>query len=128
MRRSAAALNDRWSYASGSTYQRISLRSTALTGVPMPPRTPGRSRSDRSAETGQRRSASRARPGDRPRRRRRRPGPRPTGDLLAQRAEELLDVDGAVSKKSLQNRHFWRRQRASEDSTPAVGLASWNGE
>ena len=58
IRRSAAALNERWSYASGSTYQRIALRSTALTGVPIPPRRPGRSRSPRSAETGQRRSAS----------------------------------------------------------------------
>ena len=56
--RSAAALNERWSYASGSTYHRISLRSTALTGVPRPPRTPGRRRSERSAETGQSRSAS----------------------------------------------------------------------
>ena len=32
IRRSAAALNERWSYASGSTYQRIAFRSTALTG------------------------------------------------------------------------------------------------
>src|SRR5215831_17559505 len=52
MSRRAAALNDLWSYASGSTYQRISLRRTALAGVPRPPRRPGRSRSVRSAETG----------------------------------------------------------------------------
>ena len=56
--RSAAALKERWSYASGSTYQRISLRSTALAGVERPPRTPGRRRRPRSAETGQSRSAS----------------------------------------------------------------------
>ena len=56
--RSAAALNERWSYATGSTYQRISLRSTAFAGVPRPPRTPGRKRRLRSAETGQSRSAS----------------------------------------------------------------------
>ena len=31
---SAAALNDRWSYASGSTYQRIGFRRTAFAGVP----------------------------------------------------------------------------------------------
>ena len=36
IRRRAAALNDRWSYASGSTYQRISFLRTALTGVPIP--------------------------------------------------------------------------------------------
>src|SRR5262249_59571411 len=47
--RNAAALNERWSYASGSTYHRISLRSTAFTGVVRPPRTPGRSLSERSA-------------------------------------------------------------------------------
>ena len=45
IRRSAAALKDRWSYASGSTYQRIIFLRTALTGVPSPPRTPGRRRS-----------------------------------------------------------------------------------
>ncbi len=56
--RRAAALKERWSYATGSTYHRISLRSTAFAGVPSPPRTPGRSRSERSAETGQSRSAS----------------------------------------------------------------------
>lgn len=58
MRRSAAALKERWSYASGSTYQRIIFRRTLFAGVPTPPRTPGRRRSGRSAETGQRRSAS----------------------------------------------------------------------
>ena len=34
-------MNERWSYASGSTYQRISFRSTAFTGVPTPPRHAG---------------------------------------------------------------------------------------
>ena len=94
MSRSVAALNERWSYASGSTYQRMSFRSTAFTGVPMPPRTPGRSLSERSADTGQRRSASAradasvvlvagdaARIGS------------GAAHFFAKRAKELLDVD-----------------------------------
>ena len=88
-------MNERWSYASGSTYQRIILRSTALTGVPSPPRTPGRRRSERSAETGQSRSAS-------SRAARRSAGsPPPAGigpgeaHLLAQALEERVDVDRA---------------------------------
>ena len=76
----------------------------------MPPRTPGRSRSDRSAETGQRRSAS-ARAASRSSGSPVAPGIGPrTADLLPQRREQRLDVDLLGRRKAVVRRLVRHRE------------------